>query len=315
MDFSFRQLQAFLQVARLKNFTRAAERVHVSQAGLSAMIQELERQVDCRLFDRTTRAVTLTSAGLEFLPVAERVVEELVLTTARIGRTESSSKRTLTVSTTPLLAGTLIPKVCSTFRELRPDISVRIRDVDRGRVQELVEIGDCDLGLGVFFKPVSGIERSRIYDFTLVLVSRKDSHKDLAPSDRRLDGHIEWECLREMPLIGLPPDNPTQRIVDAHLERIGRADEERPYFNSLQTVLAMVEAGFGSAVLPSFVLGTNMAVNFQLAALDRPNIPLPFYKITKKGRIQPEAANDFIRCFIEVANIFYGNSQINPLTE
>lgn len=300
MDLSYRHLQAFLQVARLKNFTRAAEWIHVSQAGLSAMIQELERQVDCRLFDRTTRTVSLTSAGVEFLPVAERVVEDLLSAIVRIRQTESSSRRTLTVSTTALLAATLFPAACKKFLEVRPDVSVRIRDVERGRVQELVDGGDCDLGFGVFFTPAAGIERKRIYEFTLVHVSRRELPIKNGKSTRQPLKIINWNQLRNVPLIGLPPDNPTQRIVDSHLELIGRANEDRPYFNTLQTVLAMVEAGFGTAILPSFVVGTNMQMNLQFSALSDPHISLPFYKITKKGRVQPESAAAFVQCFVDV---------------
>jgi DNA-binding transcriptional LysR family regulator len=63
MNLSMRQMRAFLHVARIGNFTRAAERAHMTQAGLSTLVREMERQLGARLFDRTTRMVSLTTAG------------------------------------------------------------------------------------------------------------------------------------------------------------------------------------------------------------------------------------------------------------
>lgn len=85
MNLSTRQLRAFLQVARVGNFTRAAEQAHITQAGLSILIREMERQLGCRLFDRTTRVVSLTPAGRRLLPVVERMVTDLDDVAAELG--------------------------------------------------------------------------------------------------------------------------------------------------------------------------------------------------------------------------------------
>ena len=63
MNITLRPLKAFTQTARLGSFTRAAEQMHITQAGLSIMMRELETQMGCRLFDRTTRLLSLTAAG------------------------------------------------------------------------------------------------------------------------------------------------------------------------------------------------------------------------------------------------------------
>src|ERR1700754_4665481 len=77
MNFSMRQLRAFIAVAQHASFTKAAEQFHITQAGLSAMVRELEEQMQCRLFERTTRAVRLTPAGTHLLPIAQRTVRDL----------------------------------------------------------------------------------------------------------------------------------------------------------------------------------------------------------------------------------------------
>src|SRR6478752_2621684 len=69
-----RQLEYFVAVAEERNFTRAAERVHISQSGVSAQIRQLERELGAELFDRTARAVTLTVAGKAALEHARQAL-------------------------------------------------------------------------------------------------------------------------------------------------------------------------------------------------------------------------------------------------
>ena len=73
MNFTLRELEAFLGVAHFGNFTRAARSLNMSQPALTVRIRHLEEALGVRLIDRTTRSVVLTQIGREFLPVVERV--------------------------------------------------------------------------------------------------------------------------------------------------------------------------------------------------------------------------------------------------
>src|ERR1700743_1597608 len=107
MNISLRQLKAFSEVARLKSFTRAAENLHITQQGLSLMIQDLERQFGCRLFDRTTRTVSLTLAGEQLCSAAQPTISSLDAAASCIGRLSTHARQTLSIATTPLVAATL----------------------------------------------------------------------------------------------------------------------------------------------------------------------------------------------------------------
>src|ERR1700716_4520185 len=85
MDFTSRQLRAFLLVAQHRSFSRAAEALFITPSGLSVLIRELEMPLGFRLFDRTTRHVAPTAYGTEFLRVAQRCLGDLDTATARIG--------------------------------------------------------------------------------------------------------------------------------------------------------------------------------------------------------------------------------------
>ena len=93
MRLTIRQLQAFVLVAHTRSFSRAAEQLYLTQSGASVMIRELEEQLGFRLFERTTRHVSLTDYGARFLPAAEHSLEELQSAAASIGRLVAERRR------------------------------------------------------------------------------------------------------------------------------------------------------------------------------------------------------------------------------
>jgi DNA-binding transcriptional LysR family regulator len=283
MNISQRQLQAFLDIARLGSFTRAAERLHITQSGLSAMTRDLETQLACRLFDRTTRSVALTPAGLQLVPVASRILGELGSVSDAIRQITTRSRQILTVGATPLIASTVLPQACLAFSRDYPQFSVQVKDMGRQHIEDGVASGTLDVGFGAFFKPASGIQRIALADFPLAFISRAEPEAG-GDSRRTPVKRTRWSALRNKPLLGLLPDNPVQLLIEEHLKRIGRADEERPAYENFQTVLAMVEAGFGTAVLPSFIAPACQRYRVQMSVLVEPVVPMSFYQITKKGR-------------------------------
>jgi DNA-binding transcriptional LysR family regulator len=109
MNVSTRQLQAFLAVARLRSFTRAAEEIFLTQAGLSLMLKDLETQVGARLFDRTTRSVQLTPAGESLQSTVRGMMADWESATSNIGRLTAEAEQQVTLAATPLIAASILP--------------------------------------------------------------------------------------------------------------------------------------------------------------------------------------------------------------
>lgn len=291
MNFSFRQLKAFLAVARYGSFTKAAEQLHITQAGLSAMIRELEEQAACRLFDRTTRAVSLTTAGQRLLPVAERSVHDLSQTIGELGAYEAASADRLKVGVTPLMASYVVPEVLRRLRRLAPGARVEIFDVDRVLIQQGVESGELDAGFGAFFSRVSGIRRSAIFPATLMLAVPDGENKDGRP--------VRWRDVDPDSLIVLPPDNAVQKMVDKHLGLPSGASGLPQTVTHLETALALVGARLGHAVVPSFVSVAGRRWRVRLLPIE-PVVALDYYFITRSGRPDPPLVAQFAREFRSV---------------
>jgi len=291
MNLSTRQLEAFLLVARLASFTRAAEHAHMTQAGLSATIRDLENQFSCRLFDRTTRSVRLTVEGRALLPFAERITNELRAATHAVQASAATSRSVLTIAVTPIAATTLIAGACREFSTRMPEVEVRIKDVPQTEIQRLVETGEVDMGLTIFLKPASNIDALQLMSFRLMCIA---PHGTLKIRPGKTGPEMRWQDLPDLTLITLPSTTQLQPVIDMHLMENTDFKGQRTSYNSMQTILAMVAGGQGMSILPSMVFPACHPAQFDVAYLSHPAIRLPFFRLSRKGAQLPDSAASFI---------------------
>ena len=286
MEFTSRQLRAFSLVAQHRSFSRAAEALYITPSGLSVLIREFETQLGFRLFDRTTRHVGLTSSGNELLGVVRESLEKFGAAVSRVGESAAEARLSLSVGAPPLVAADILPEAIKEFRSNRPDLRIRVFDVGGEALTRLVEEGKLDMSVGAFFKPAPGLRRTPLFRFSLMVI-RPDN--DLAL--RRTS--TTWSALKGEPLISLVPGNLVQQFIDRHLARAGVFVHPRAVFNYLDTMIAMVEAGEGIAVIPSFVLPACRNRKVVMGRLINPVVNLDFCRISLRGKKLPPGAEDF----------------------
>lgn len=122
-----RHLQHFVAVAEDQHFTRAAERLLVSQSGLSASIRSLERELQTPLFVRTTRRVTLTEAGRALLVEAERILAQVRAAHEAVAAVQGVLRGTLALGAEQCIAGVHPAELLADFRRRHPDVEIRLR--------------------------------------------------------------------------------------------------------------------------------------------------------------------------------------------
>ncbi|CAM3817081.1 LysR family transcriptional regulator [Bordetella tumulicola] len=287
MNLSMRQMRAFRYVARTESFTRAAELAHMTQAGLSILVREMERQIGTRLFDRTTRTVQLTPAGRRLAPVVERVLLELDGVTEEIGALGDTARQTLRIAATPLVSSHLLPQLLATYRETHPNVQVRLFDARLEEVERAVLADEADLGLGFFFKAAPGLTRTAIATFQLMRVMA-------AGGLQRKPGSVPWSDLAKAKMIGLPAGNPIQKVIDAQLSKLGIVNRDGQCVSFFNTLISMAEAGFGTAVMPTFAITACKRHDVNIDLLTSPKVALSFYRIAKRGTKDSEALIDFV---------------------
>lgn len=285
MDFTSRQLRAFLLVARYQNFTRASESMFITPSGLSLLIRELELQLGSRLFDRTTRHVRLTPHGNQLLAVVRRNMAELDAAMSQIGRTAQEASQSLSIGAPPLVAANILPKAIKEFREHRPDMRIHLLDGNLVTILDGVRAGKLDMGLGIF-RSAPGIRRTPFFRFSLMVI-RPDSDTAL----RRAS--TTWSALKRERLICVPSTSPLQQLIDKHLKQAGISSQADVIVTSLDTQIAMVEAGEGIAVIPSFGLPVCRNRRVVMSRLINPVVTLDFHQIRNRGKKLPPVAEDF----------------------
>jgi LysR family transcriptional regulator, carnitine catabolism transcriptional activator len=284
MDFTSRQLRAFLLVAQHHSFTRAADALFITPSGLSLLIRELEHQLGFRLFDRTTRHVALTTPGAQLLAVARRNIEELDAAMARIGESARDASHSITIGAGLMVAANVLPQAIKEFRGQRPDVRIQVFDADATTMLQRIQAGTLDMALGSY-KSAPGVRRTPFFRFSLMVCR---PHSD-AP--HRVS--TTWSSLKGERLIAQIPTSSVQQLITKHLAEAGIATEPAMVLNRLDTVLAMVEAGEGIAIVPSFALPACRQRRIVMSRLINPTVTLDFHQIRPRGRKLSPAAEDF----------------------
>ncbi|GAC1431061.1 MAG: LysR family transcriptional regulator [Acidobacteriaceae bacterium] len=285
MDFSSRQLRAFLLVAQHGSFARASEALFITPSGLSLLVRELETQLGFRLFDRTTRHVALTPDGNKLLPIARRNLQELDAAMGGIRETSKQARLSVSVGAPALVAANIMPQAIKEFRTHRPDVRISISDANLTEILHEVESGTLDLGVGIFPK-VPGIRRTPLFRFSLMVIQPQTEF-----SPQRVS--MPWSALKGESLIALRSGSPLQRLIDQHLSHAGIVSEASMVLNALDTQIAMVEAGAGIAIIPSFGLPACRNRRITMCRLIQPIVTADFHQITNRAKKPSTCAEDF----------------------
>ena len=284
MDFTSRQIRAFLLAAEYGSFTRAADTLLLTPSAVSVLIRELEIQLGFRLFDRTTRHVALTPDGHQLRAVARRTLEELDVAMSRIA-VARATRQSLSIGAPPVITADVLPQAIKEFQDQRPGLRVHVFDADLTTIKQRVEAGRLDMGLGMYGR-ASGVLRRPFFRFTLMVI-RPDSALTLPGAS------TTWSALKRETLIALPAASPLQQVIDKHLARAGVVSRSGFVLNSLETQIAMVSAGHGVAVIPSLGLPACRKRGIVVHRLSNPVVTVDYHVIQQRGKKLAPAADDF----------------------
>jgi len=299
MNLSLRHFKAFLALADAHSFTRAAQMLHISQPGLSLMMQEMENQLGCKLFERTTRSVELTPSGRRLLISARRIVDEIDGVTSVLNQLSVEQRRTLHVASTQIFCANIMPHVYMRLRLKHPSIDLRVTDVHKYEVEKLVRSGEVDCGLGIYLRRLPDLARKPLFQFDFCYMEARRS--PIVLSTRRPPPRLAWRALPNVPFVELNATSELQQFINQQKARAGLTNDAIGIrFNNLESLVGMVAAGVGPAILPSFAKPESRYSEILSATLVDPAIKMDFHMLTKKGRTQPAALEAFTETLCEV---------------
>lgn len=241
-----RHLEYFVAVAEERHFTRAAQRLMVSQSGLSASIRALERELGAPLFLRTTRSVELTGAGRALLGEAARALASVRAARDAVAAVQGLLRGTLSVGTEQCIAGVDVAALLARFRAAHGEVEVRLRQAGSAALVEDVAAGRIDLAFVALSGAGTAPEGVRLLPLVrepMVALCRRDHRLADAPRVRAaelageafVDFHADWG---------------TRAVTDRLFASTGVDRQVALEVNDVHSLLDLVHHGLGVAVVP-----------------------------------------------------------------
>lgn len=259
---NLRQLEYWVAVVDTASFTRAAERLHVSQPGLSQQIRALEAELGGTLIERLPRGIRLTPAGRAFLPEARAAV----LAAQRAGNAARSALalRTaeLDIATLRSIAVGLLPPAVRRLYDRYPDIAVGLHEfAHRNELEQNVRSGVADIAVGPRPLELAGpVERLGWEQFVAVVGPRDPLWERPAATP------VPLEELADRKWILFPAAHGLSELVALACARAGFTPRPAVHTQQVEAAARLAAAGVGVALVPDDIVPAELAPNVRRLA-------------------------------------------------
>lgn len=285
----FKQIEAFVNVAKYKSFSKAAEAIFLSQPTVSAHIASLEQELGVILFDRSSKEIRLTQAGAIFLDYAVSLINVRNTATAKLSELGSKIQGSLTIASSTTPCRFLLPELLKSFYDKFPNISYDIKEESTKNVVDMILLGNADIGIvGEIIKDPK-LTYSKVYDDKLVLISSSSSLPEVISTDILLQQNF---ILREK-------GSATRSVFESALNKLGFGIDKLKIFaevSSLEAVLQFVKFGAGISVVSEIAckdyIQTGLLFKHNIKDI---NINRGIYVVTHNKRPISPVAKEFLK--------------------
>jgi DNA-binding transcriptional LysR family regulator len=237
-----RQLEYFVAVAEEGGFTRAADRVHISQPGVSAQVRQLERELGAPLFDRSARSAGLTPAGRAALGPARAALASAGAVRTAVDEVNGLVRGELTVGMVTACTVTPLFEALAAFHRAHPGIAISLLEDNSDRLVEQVRSGAADLALvGAAGDAPEGLD-----SFTVI---RERLVAAVPAGHPLLDGPVTLDAIDRHPIVCLPQGTGVRAVLDGARARGGPRPGIALQAAAPGAVMDLAERGLGVAVL------------------------------------------------------------------
>ncbi|WP_338476719.1 transcriptional regulator CynR [Pseudomonas khavaziana] len=275
-----RHIRYLLAVAEHRNFTRAAEALHVSQPTLSQQIKQLEESLGAPLLDRSGRSISLTDAGQAYVRFARLALQDLQAGKRAIHDVQDLSRGHLRLAMTPTFTAYLIGPLLARFNRLYPGITLSIEELTQDRIE--VALGEDLLDIGIGFTGEHGpdIECEALFVEELSVVVGS-THSEL--------NRLDW---LEQPLVLLNTGFATRRHIDDYCRRQGVKPRIAMEANSISAIIEIVRNTPLATVLPQALAEAQTGLHAVI--IDPPLPQRTAALLSRKGAYRSAACRAFV---------------------
>lgn len=279
-----RQLEYFQTASHLRNITRAARLLKVSQPNITVAIKKLEAELGILLFDRSQKQLTLTPEGAVFLKrieVALRTIEDAIL---EVDDYKQLQKGTIKIGIPPMMGAYLFPKVFSGFRQLHPNLDVLLYEEGSLSIREKLERDELDFGIIIIPASTKNLNVLRMSRSQLMVCVAQDSeladNYEITPAD-----------IATSDLIMMKEGSYLREIVQSKLNELKISPRTVLESGQIVTIKGLVAHKVGIAFLLDFICENSD--NIEAIPFSDP-IFVDIGLAWKKDRYVSNAAQEFI---------------------
>ncbi len=242
-----RHLRYFLAVAEAGSFSRAADRLAISQPNVSRQMRDLEAELRVSLFQRHGKRILLTTTGIIFKEHARAILRQMETFLQEISAEPGQMRGALHLGVVPILNVALMPQLLGLFAANHPQISLNVEEISSTEIETALEEGRMDVGLGFLTRHSPNLRYERLCtdEFALLV------HQSHEWAQRRF---IEVRELHQVRILQLPDSFVMRRMSDA----ICREHQVRPHtvaeINAIETLLRSLAPLHAAALMPKIAL-------------------------------------------------------------
>lgn len=287
LDLSTRHLRALLAVARYRNFAAAAADLGVTQPTLTRTVRKAEDILGAAMFNRTTRRVSLTLAGQEFMPLAERLLGDLGLGLQNIRELADVERGQIVIATLMTIAHGILPTAIARFADRYPSIAVDLRESVQASVLDEVRSGSADFGLGDMAEIGGPLEAAPLGENSF-RVALPEGHPLLKQKS------ITLKALAGERLVSMPNEAAARRALDAAGLAEGVVLNSHFTVGQFTTAFRLVSEGLGVAIVPETYFSGPSPADVASRPLDAPGAVQRLGIISRRDRGFAPAAAAFL---------------------
>lgn len=282
MNVTIRQFEILVAAAESGSFSAAAEKLSISQPALSEAIRRIETETGLKLFDRTTRSLSLTPDGRHAVAIAREAVRSFKGALETIATRGAEPRGRISIAALPSVACAVLPFALRDFAAQHPGVRVTVHDVQHERAIALVADGHADMA--VTFRPASldNLVFEEIASDAMHLVCRKDH--PLAKHKR-----VRWRDIGEHAFVGMTGISSVRRLTDAAFINSDATSAPRYEVEQIPSAVALVEAGLGVTALPALTFPMFRSPELVTRPLVEPTLRRRIGILRLSGRTPPAA--------------------------
>ncbi|MDQ0971183.1 LysR family cyn operon transcriptional activator [Neobacillus niacini] len=282
----FRQLEYFMAVCEELHFTRAAEKLGITQPTLSHQIKALEDEIGMPLFDRVGKKIAITEAGLLLQEQGTKIFGNLKSVTEKIRELQKMKRGKLSIGALPGEINHLVSLQLLNFHDKFPDIQIKLVGLED--LYERVLKNELDLAVTII--PVQSDDR------VTVIPLYKEKFFLVIPENHILASkdEIKFEEIHDLPIIMFPQNHQCRKLVDISCSSIGLKIQPKIETNTFESIISLVRAGAGATILSKTILSLNDTSRLKVINIVNPTICRQVGIVVHKDKYIGYAARQFI---------------------